>query len=97
MPYNVLGFRFAPVLIIGLGKIGADVEEVLSSPIYPAFSIGLLVRNENLVFQTFELSIGIYPYQPGGGANWYRLNPVTSYRLKVRDFALPKPEVLGYN
>ena len=97
MPYNVLGFRFAPVLIIGLGKIGADVEEVLSSPIYPAFSIGLLVRNENLVFQTFELSIGIYPYQPGSSATWYRLNPVTSYRLKVRDFALPKPEVLGYN
>lgn len=95
MPYNVLGFRLAPVLFIGLGKIGDNMEEVLNSRLYQAFSVGLLVRNENLVFNTFELSIGIYPYLPGG-KDGIRLNPVSSYRLKVRDFALPRPEVLLY-
>jgi hypothetical protein len=95
IPYNVLGFRLAPVLFIGLGKIGDDLQGLLNSRLYQAFSAGLLVRNENLVFNTFELSIGIYPYLPGG-KDGIRLNPVSSYRLKVRDFALPRPEVLLY-
>ena len=95
MPYNVLGFRLAPVLFIGLSKIGDTMQEVLNSRLFQAFSVGLLVRNENLVFNTFELSIGIYPYLPGG-KDGIRLNPVSSYRLKVRDFALPRPEVLLY-
>jgi hypothetical protein len=91
----VLGFRLAPVLFIGLGKIGDNFQEVLNSRLYQAFSVGLLVRNENLVFSTFELSIGIYPYLPGG-KDGIRLNPVSSYQLKVSDFALPRPEVLLY-
>lgn len=94
-PYNVFGFRLAPVLLIGLGKIGDTFNQMLTSRIYQAYSIGLLVRNDNLVFRTFELSIGIYPYLPGGN-DAYVLNPVRSYRLRVRDFAIPKPELLKY-
>jgi hypothetical protein len=94
MPYNIFGFRLAPVFFLGLGKIGDNMESLLNSKIYQAISFGLLVRNENLVLNTFELSIGFYPYISGG--DWYRLLPVSSYKLKVRDFALPKPEVLSY-
>ncbi len=94
MPYNIFGFRLAPVLFLGLGKIGNNMESLLNSKIYQAISIGLLVRNENLVLKTFELSIGFYPYISGG--DWYRLLPISSYKLKVRDFALPKPEVLVF-
>ena len=94
-PYNIFGFRIAPVFFMALGKIGDDIGSLLNSRIFQAYSIGLLVRNENLVFKTFELSIGIYPYMPGGN-DGYRLNPVSSYTLRVRDFAIPKPEVLEY-
>jgi len=96
MPYNVLGFRLAPVLFVGLAKIGDNMHGLLNSQIFQAYTIGLLVRNENLIFKTFELSIGLYPYLPGG-TDGIRFNPVSSYRLKVRDFALPKPEVLIYD
>lgn len=95
-PFNILGFRLAPVLFIGLGKIGDDFNGLINSRIFQAYTIGLLVRNENLVFKSFELSIGIYPYLPGGN-DGYRLNPVTSYRWKVQDFDLPKPDVVLYN
>ena len=94
-PYNVFGFRVAPVFFMALGKIGDDFWGLMNSRIFQAYSIGLLVRNENLVFKTFELSIGIYPYLPGG-KDAYRLNPVSSYTLRVRDFAIPKPELLEY-
>jgi len=92
MPYELFGFKLAPVLFLGFGKIGDDIQGFLNSKIYTAISLGLLVRNENLVFNTFEVSIGFYPYD--GGSEWYRLLPVSNYRLRVRDFALPKPEVL---
>jgi len=95
-PYNVFGFRLAPVLLVSLGKIGYTFNQLSNSRIYQAYSVGLLVRNDNLVFQTFELSIGIYPYLPGGNEA-YVLNPVRSYRLRVRDFAITRPESLKYD
>lgn len=95
-PYNVFGFRLAPVLLVSLGKIGYTFNQLSNSRIYQAYSVGLLVRNDNLVFQTFELSIGIYPYLPGGNEA-YVLNPVRSYRLRVRDFAITRPELLKYD
>jgi len=95
-PFNIFGFRIAPVLLMGFGKIGDDFNSLINSRIFQAYSIGLLVRNENLVFQTFELSIGFYPYLPGGN-DVFRFNPVNSYRLRVRDFGLPRPDVLIYD
>ena len=95
LPYNLLGFRLAPVLFLGFGMIGESFKSLVHSPVYPAFSLGLLVRNENLVFNTFELSVGFYPYLPGG-AEGIRFNPISNYNLKVRDFALPRPELVGY-
>jgi hypothetical protein len=94
MPYTLFGFRLAPVLFLGFGKIGNDMESLINSKIYQAVSFGLLVRNENLVLNTFELSIGFYPNIAGGDP--VRLLPISSYRLKVRDFALPRPEVLAF-
>ena len=76
--------------------MGEGLSGVLNSRIFSAYSLGLMVRNENLVFNTFELSIGIYPYLPDGESG-FRLNPINTYRLKIRDFALPKPEMVRYD
>ena len=95
-PYNVLGFRFAPVLLIGFGNIGGESDPLLSGRIYSAFALGLLIRNENLLVKSFEISVGFYPYLPGGNTAILQMNPATSYSLRARDFDFSKPGVIGF-
>jgi hypothetical protein len=94
-PYNIIGFRFAPVLMFGFGQVGYSVTDVFRSKIYHAYSLGLMVRNENLLFNTFEINISIYPNVPvngfemGGGFSSLRKAPFSIY-------SVGKPDVLPY-
>jgi hypothetical protein len=95
-PYNLIGFRFAPVMLIGLGMLGDNNAPMNKSTLYQAYSLGLMVRNENLISSTFQVSVGLYPFQPNTSKATVIYNPVTSFTLRVRAFAISKPEFLGY-
>ncbi len=95
-PYNILGFRFAPVFLIGFGNVGEQGDPLLAGRIYSAFSLGLLVRNENLLVKTFELSLGFYPYLPDGSTSIIQANPSTSYSIRAADFAFSQPSIVGF-
>ncbi len=95
-PYNIIGFRFAPVLMLGYGMISDPINKVLNSKIYQAYALGILVRNENLLSSTFQISAGFYPYLPDGRRNVVLYSPVTSFTLRVRGFSVSKPAFIGY-
>jgi hypothetical protein len=95
-PYNIIGFKFAPVVMAGLGILESDVLKYTSGKLYQAYSIGLLVRNENLLNSSFEFTIGFYPEQPDGGRDVFKLNPIGSFTLKVRSFDIGKPGTVPY-
>jgi hypothetical protein len=95
-PYNVLGFRFAPIVMIGLGMVGSPQQHIVESNLYQGYSIGVMMRNENLVSSTFQISVGYYPFLPDGKTNVFMYNPVTSFTLRVRAFAVSRPEFVGY-
>jgi peptidoglycan hydrolase-like protein with peptidoglycan-binding domain len=95
-PYNILGFRFAPVLLLGFGNVGEQGDPLLAGRIYSAFSLGLLVRNENLLVKTFEVSLGFYPYLPDGSTTIIQGNPSISYSIRAEDFAFPQPAIVEY-
>jgi hypothetical protein len=95
-PYNILGFRFAPVLLVGFGNLGEQGDPLLAGRIYSAFSMGLLIRNENLLVKTFEVSLGFYPYLPDGSTAIIQANPSTSYSIRAEDFAFPQPSVVEF-
>lgn len=96
-PYNFIGFRFAPVAFFGFGMIKSDNRRLIQSPVYQAYSIGLLVRNESLLNSSFEITFGVYPNQPGENRVVYKLNPVTSFTLKIRSFEISKPEPVVFD
>jgi hypothetical protein len=96
-PYNLIGFRFAPVVLIGFGMLKTENHTLRQSPVYQAYSIGLLVRNESLLNSSFEITFGAYPNQPGENKAVYKLNPVTSFTLKVRSFEISKPEPVVFD
>lgn len=95
-PYNLVGFKFAPVLLAGFGMIDNQQQNLLKSNLYQGYSLGLMVRNENLLSSTFQVSFGLYPFQPGGGNYVLKYNPVTSFTLRVRAFSVSKPSFIGF-
>jgi len=96
LPYNFIGFRFAPFIYWNVGMVGDDVSPFIQNRFYQAFGIGLLLKNELLVFNTFQFSIGFYPYIPGTGYDILKFNPVRTYDFGFRDFEFAKPVPISF-
>jgi hypothetical protein len=92
-PYSVLGFRFAPVLLLGFGMLGDNQIQLFKSRIYPSYGAGILVRNESLAFRTFQLSIAFYPFVPDQAGADFNINPIGVYDLRYQDFFMQRPGV----
>jgi len=63
---NYYGFRFAFFGFLDCGFIGSANEFILNNQLQPGFGIGMRMRNENLVFKTFQLRLGFYPTLSNG-------------------------------
>jgi hypothetical protein len=96
-PYNLIGFRFAPVFQAGFGVVGDPVDPIQKSRLYQAYTLGIMVRNENLLNSTFQFSIGLYPFLPTTGESKFIFNPVTSFTLRVRAFNVSIPQFVSYH
>lgn len=96
LPYQLIGFRFAPVATIGLGVIGSPTNPLFTSNLYQAYTVGLMIRNENLLNSTFQFAIGAYPFFPDGGKFTLKYNPIGSFTLRVRIFSMSRPEFVSY-
>lgn len=97
LPYQFIGFRFAPIINVGLGLIENQAHQLYRSNLYQSYTIGLLLRNENLLTSTFQFSVGAYPYLPSNGKFSLKYNPIASFTLRVRAFSVTKPEFVTSN
>lgn len=96
LPYQLIGFKFAPVINMGFGLIGDSKNRVLKSNLYQAYTIGVMIRNENLLNSTFQFSVGAYPFFPNGEKNILKYNPIASFTLRVRAFSISKPSFVSF-
>jgi hypothetical protein len=94
-PFEMLGFRFAPVVLAGIGMMGDYNSSIFESRIYQSYGFGLLIKNELLVLNTFQITIAWYPVLPGSGAD-LRFNPVKLRDFRFNDFEITKPSVATY-
>lgn len=95
-PYKLIGFQFAPVLFYGFAGLSNNFGSMFSNTFYQAFALGVLIRNEYLVSNTFEISIGLYPYMPGYSDYTLKGNPIGSYDIKANDYFITKPDLVSY-
>jgi hypothetical protein len=96
MPYKVIGFQFAGILFAGFGKIGNAPGAIANSPVYQAYGIGLLIRNEYLIINTIQISLSYYPIVPGKSPDQFQFNPGSISNVRFTDFSLSKPDFLSY-
>jgi hypothetical protein len=95
-PYKLLGFQFAPVFFYGLAGIEKSFEKIFSNTFYQALALGVLIRNEYLASNTFEISLGIYPFMPGNADFTLKGNPIGNYNVKASDYFINKPDLVPY-
>lgn len=90
-PYSWAGFKFAPVMYVGLGMVGNEQERFYTNQVHPFFALGVQIRNELLVFNTFQFTFGYYPYVPGTGSNIFKFNPITTDQIQFRQPQMGAP------
>ncbi len=95
-PWNVLGFRINPFANISMGVIGDDENKLYESKVYTKFGLGVLIQNDYLVFNSFQLSLAFYPDIPGSGSNIFKTNTFKNSDITLPDFQIGKPVVVPY-
>ncbi len=95
-PGNLIGFRFGPFISYSLGMLSDAETGFKNSRVYSQISLGVLIKNENLIFNPFQISISFYPLIPGTGQNVFRVNSFKTTDFGFRDFEIGKPGQMMY-
>jgi hypothetical protein len=95
-PFEFIGFRFAPVLYLAGAFISKSEQPLFNNRFYSSIGFGVLIKNELLVLNTFQISIAYYPVIPGVDNNVFKVNPVKTYDFQFRDFDMEKPYYLSF-
>lgn len=88
------GFRFSPFLNVTLGMIGDSNTTLFKSRLYSKIGLGILVSNDFLVFNQFQLSIAYYPTIPFEGENVLKTNTFKNDDFILQNFRIEQPEVI---
>ena len=95
-PWDLIGFKVAPVLLMGFGVLDEETRPYLSGTVHSSFTLGLLVRNERLLMNTFELALSFYPFIPEEQGSLLLPNAFTNFTPGTRDFSFASPQIVGY-
>jgi hypothetical protein len=94
LPFEIIGFRFAPFFFIGFGLLADKDGKLIDSQLLQGYGFGLLIKNELLVIKTFQIAIGFYPFIPEKNGASVRLNPYKTYDFAFADFDIQAPSVI---
>jgi hypothetical protein len=95
-PWNLIGFHFGPFLVYSAGMLGDAVSGFKNRTLYSQIGFGVLIKNENLVFGTFQVSLSFFPLIPGNGQNIFKMNSFSSNDFGFRDFEIGEPSQVLY-
>lgn len=95
-PWDVVGFRISPFANFTMGVIADDNTQLYESDVYTKIGIGVLLTNDYLVFNGFQLSFAFYPNIPGIGDNIFKSNTFKNSDLTLPGYQVGKPNVVPY-
>jgi hypothetical protein len=87
------GFKIALITFADLALLSPAENSLYQSKLYSGFGIGIRIRNEHLIFPTFQLMLGYYPNtaQPGGERlSLFKQNAIF-YQFNQFQFSKPSP------
>ncbi|HEX2969303.1 MAG TPA: hypothetical protein VHO46_09365 [Bacteroidales bacterium] len=94
-PMNLYGFRFAFFGFADFSALSGTNQTVTKGTSLSGIGLGIRVRNDNLIFNTFQLRLGFFPNPP----SYSRINYVTASGespLRMDDFETGPPAAIPY-
>lgn len=95
-PWNLIGFRFGPYFTFSLGMLGNAEKGFRNSNVYAHIGLGVLIKNDNLIMSTFQLTVSFYPEIPGKGFNIFKYNSFQTGDFGFSDFETGKPATVVF-
>jgi hypothetical protein len=94
-PMYFYGFRFAFTFQVKGGFVAIPKESLFHQPFYTGVGLGILFRNDNLIFPPFLISCFYYPTIPPGVPWWqFRFDQNTGITFPDFNVTMPQPENL---
>ncbi|MFA7445164.1 MAG: POTRA domain-containing protein [Flavobacteriaceae bacterium] len=90
------GFRFSPFLNFTMGFLGDKDHFILDSRMYSRIGLGVLITNDYLVFNSFQISFAFYPVIPNEGSDIFKTNSFKNSDFGLQDFQIGKPMVVPF-
>lgn len=94
-PWYLYGFRFSIFGYSDLAWIGFEGKSIFRNPLRMHIGSGLRVKNENLIFDTFELSLS-YVVNAPPGENPFAIMLGTVQSLRFPQFMPSKPQKIRF-
>jgi len=88
------GFRFSPFLNFTLGMIGGKNNSLFENRLYSKIGLGVLISNDFLVFNQFQISVAYYPTIPFEGENIFKFNSFNNDDFNLQNFRIEQPELI---
>lgn len=88
------GFRFSPFVNFTFGMLGNKNTPFFDGKLYSKIGLGVLISNDFLVFNQFQLSVAYYPTIPFEGDNIFKFNSFNNDDFNLQNFRIEQPEVI---
>jgi hypothetical protein len=93
LPISVAGFRFSIFGLLELAKINNDVNSFFQTPLRSGATIGLAVKNENLIFDMLQFQYGRYPSTSNLNQSGFLITTILPFRFQNMDISKPNQVV----
>ena len=94
-PWRVIGFRLNPYLSYTAGMLGQRNIGFSKSKLYSQVSLGVIISNDYLIFNSFQFSLSYYPNIPDGNSI-FKTNSISTSDFGLQNFELSKPSIIIY-
>jgi len=88
------GFRLALYGFCDIGFLGSEKKSIFDNPMKSGFGLGVRLRNENFVFNTFQIRLGFYPTLSAGDRFLFNLSGEKS--LSPTRYTPGAPQVIDF-
>ncbi len=94
-PLYFYGFKFAFTLQVKGGFIAANGESLFHQPFNSGVGLGIMIRNDDLIFPPFVISCFYYPSVPHGVSWWqFDFDEEVGFRIPDYNVTMPQTETL---
>lgn len=94
-PWRLIGFRLNPYLSYTAGMLGQKDIGFSRSKLYSQISLGVIISNDYLIFNSFQFSLSYYPNIPDGNS-LFRTNAISTSDFRLQNFEISKPSLISY-